>query len=102
MPSGCDPVAGPVTSGGPSAGAPSGRSSCRSYRAIRCVRGGTGGAAMDGRRFDDLTRLLATGTSRRGVLRALGGGGAVLAAVLGRRAEAAPSTCSVGCAGLPG
>ena len=46
---------------------------------------------MDGQRFDDLTRAMATGTSRRRLLRLGGGGlaGALLAATgLGHRARA--------------
>lgn len=55
---------------------------------------------MDGSRFDDLTRTLAAGASRRRVLGALGG---LAAAVLGRGpAQAAPSNCAVGCANLKG
>src|SRR5688500_5116573 len=46
---------------------------------------------MERRQFDDLTRAVAVGTSRRGALKALAGGAAGgLAALLGARAEAAP------------
>ncbi len=45
---------------------------------------------MDGQRFDDLTRTLAAGTSRRRVLRVVGGGlAAALLGVLGRSDQAA-------------
>jgi len=58
---------------------------------------------MDGSRFDDLVRTLATETSRRGVLHRLAAGGAAaLLAVLGRRrGEAAPDACSQACAFEP-
>ena len=51
---------------------------------------------MDGQRFDELTRTMARGTSRRQALRLVGGGlaGALLAAVgRGGSAGAAPRTC---------
>jgi hypothetical protein len=58
---------------------------------------------MDGQRFDDLTRRLATTITRRGALRTLAGGLAAAGAALTHRgATAAPNTCAVGCAGLPG
>jgi hypothetical protein len=58
---------------------------------------------MDGQRFDELTKKLAATVSRRGVLRTLAGGVAAAGAALSRRgSSAAPSTCAVGCAGLPG
>jgi hypothetical protein len=44
---------------------------------------------MDGRNFDDLARKLATGVSRRTVLRGLIGGGAALGGLRGARAMAA-------------
>jgi hypothetical protein len=60
-------------------------------------------ATMDDRRFDEFTKAFSTGVSRRTVVRGFVAGisGAALAA-LGRSAEAAPKTCTVGCAGLPG
>ena len=58
---------------------------------------------MDGDRFDALTKRLGTGTSRRRVLRGLAGGAAALGAAVGRGpVAAAPNSCAVGCAGLPG
>lgn len=59
---------------------------------------------MDERRFDSLTRVLATEGTRRGVLRGVAGGlAAAVGAAFGRRtAGAAPNTCAVGCANLPG
>ncbi len=53
---------------------------------------------MDGQRFDQLTRNLATGTSRQRVLRVMGGGvaGALLAVVgRGKRAAAEGQAASV-------
>ena len=53
---------------------------------------------MDGQRFDALTRRLATGTSRRGVLRGLtAGAAAAVAAALGREAQAFPNRCAIVC-----
>src|SRR3954447_26137414 len=58
---------------------------------------------MDGRRFDDLTKSLAVGASRRRFVRGLVGGVAgAFAAAFGRGASAAPSACSVYCADQPG
>jgi hypothetical protein len=58
---------------------------------------------MDAQRFDELTKKLAAKVSRRGVLRTLAGGIAAAGAAISRRGvTAAPSACSVGCAGLPG
>jgi hypothetical protein len=55
---------------------------------------------MDGKRFDELARALARSRTRRGFVATLAGGAA---AVLGRgTAWAAPNSCAVGCAGLPG
>ena len=58
---------------------------------------------MDGQRFDELTRTLAMGASRRGVLRGVAGGiGAALLAALGRRpGAAAPNACAQACAFEP-
>lgn len=47
---------------------------------------------MDGKNFDDLTRKLATGTSRRNVLRGLIGGGAALVGMKAADISAAPRT----------
>jgi hypothetical protein len=62
---------------------------------------------MDGSRFDNLTKTLAAGVSRRGVVRgALGGlAGAALAALGRKSAEAQPkggpaNECKVGCSGF--
>jgi hypothetical protein len=64
---------------------------------------------MDGQRFDRATRALATGISRRHVLRGLGGallGTALATRVRGEGAEAArkpgPDPCAAYCAGEPG
>ena len=50
---------------------------------------------MDGRRFDEISRALATGASRRRVLKGLTGGvvGALGAALGARQAAAAPTKC---------
>ncbi len=50
--------------------------------------------------LDELSKALASGVSRRDVLKRIGAGltGAVLASVGTRRATAAPSTCAVFCA----
>lgn len=56
---------------------------------------------MDDRRFDALTRSLAAPISRRGALRRVGLGGALLGTLLGRRQEAAAHHCTYegcGCA----
>jgi len=51
---------------------------------------------MDGKNFDELTRKLATGTSRRSVLRGLVGGGAALAAAkVGSDASAAANRVQI-------
>ncbi len=61
---------------------------------------------MDGRRFDELTKTLAVGISRRNLVRgAIGSSFAAVMAALGRetaQAKPKPKTCKVGCAGLPG
>jgi len=59
---------------------------------------------MDGSRFDDITRALAAGASRRAVLRRLGAGlaGVGLAAAGRGAARAAPSPCAAFCADQPG
>ena len=65
---------------------------------------------MDGQRFDQLTRVLASGASRRGILRGLAGGiGALVLTAIGRRLGAAapggqgggPDPCSQACAFEP-
>src|SRR4051812_18970259 len=50
---------------------------------------------MDGQRFDQLTRLIATGTSRRRMVSLLGGGlgGLILGRTTGRAQCANPETC---------
>lgn len=57
---------------------------------------------MDGQRFDELTMALATGVTRRRFVGIVAGGVAAVAGLFRRGAGAAPSSCSVGCAGLPG
>lgn len=59
---------------------------------------------MDDRQFDEVTRALATGISRRTVLRRLGVGvvGLGLAAIGRRTSRAAPTACAVFCADQPG
>jgi hypothetical protein len=58
---------------------------------------------MDGQRFDEITRALVVGTSRRTVLRRLGAGIAGIGlAVVGRGLTAAPNECAVLCADQPG
>jgi hypothetical protein len=58
---------------------------------------------MDGDTFDRVTRSLARGETRRRFLRSIAGGLGGVAALFGRSSgEAAPSSCSIGCAGLPG
>ena len=64
-----------------------------------------GGITLNDQRFDTLTKSVMSRATRRQVVRfsAAGLTGAVVA-LLGREApsRAAPNTCSVGCAGLPG
>lgn len=48
---------------------------------------------MDGQRFDDLTRLIGTGRSRRGVLRLIGGGLAAAVGLGGARQAGAQDKC---------
>lgn len=58
---------------------------------------------MDGHRFDQLTKSLSAGMSRRGLVRGAVASIAGLAlTAVGRRAGAAPNSCSVGCANLKG
>jgi hypothetical protein len=57
---------------------------------------------MDGQRFDELTKALAAGVSRRRFVGIAASGVAAVAALFRREAGAAPSRCAVGCAGLPG
>jgi hypothetical protein len=62
---------------------------------------------MDSRQFDSITRQLAAGASRRGVMKGLlAGGAAGLAALLGRQpsqAQGCEAACAQGeCAGLQG
>ena len=49
---------------------------------------------MDDRRFDALTRTLATGSTRRGAVRRLAGAAALLAGVFSQRQPAAAHHCS--------
>lgn len=58
---------------------------------------------MDGSRFDDLVRAVATGAgSRRALLGRLTGAGAgAMLAMLGRGADAAPNSCAQACADEP-
>ena len=59
---------------------------------------------MDGQRFDRFTRALASGASRRWIVRLLAGGVVAAGTAIARRTEgeAAQSACTVACAGLPG
>jgi hypothetical protein len=59
---------------------------------------------MDGERFDFLTRVFATRATRRGALGGMLGGAAALAGAARGRGPvaAAPKSCTVACAGLPG
>ncbi len=58
---------------------------------------------MESERFDAFTRAMVSGATRRRFLRGLGGGVASAVALsFGRDADAAPNSCSVGCAGLKG
>lgn len=60
---------------------------------------------MDGRKFDDVARALATGASRRKVLKILGGGGAIAAGIAATSQEAGATpmtgTCHAICQHQP-